>query len=203
MQSKLESADFNFSVIADRECGTTLFAQTNGIKHKIIDIRNNEQFDLSNSLAEFEPEIIFTTVHKIISPAVLNTYGQQMVNLHYSLLPLHAGVIGMEGVESATANRDRLLGVTSHKVTSELDAGPIIIQSHFQNPNNLELSVKASFRIGCLQLWSILRGQNENGIDMIDINSHLVESVLVHHSRAVSPLPEFVDDFFWSKLSTL
>lgn len=203
MQSKMQSTDFNFSVIADRECGTTSFAQTNGITHKIIDVRNNEQYDLSNSLDEFKPEIIFTTIHKIISTDVLNTYGQQMVNLHYSLLPLHAGVIGMKGVQSATANRDTLLGVTTHKVTSELDAGPIIMQSHFQNPNNLELSVKASFRIGCLQMWSILRDQNESGVVMKDSNSDLVEDLVVHHSRAVSPLPEFVNDFFWSQLSTL
>ena len=203
MQSKMKSADFNFSVIADRECGTTLFARTNGIKHRVIDVKNDEQFALSSTLAEFKPEIIFTTVHKIVSPAVLNTYGQQMVNLHYSLLPRHAGVIGMEGVESATANRDTLLGVTAHKVTSELDAGPIIIQSHFQNPNNLELSVKASFRIGCLQVWSILRDQNESFVDMKDISSNLVEDVVVHHSRAVLPLPEFIDDLFWSELSTL
>jgi hypothetical protein len=199
----MQSTDFKFSVIADRECGTTLFAQTNGISHKIIDVRNNEQSDLSNSLAEFKPEIIFTTIHKIISTDVLNTYGQQMVNLHYSLLPLHAGVIGMKGVESATSNRDKLLGVTTHKVTSELDAGPIIMQSHFQNPNNLELSVKASFRIGCLQMWSILRDQKESGVVMKDSNSDLVEDLLVHHSRAVPPLPEFVNDFFWSQLSTL
>jgi phosphoribosylglycinamide formyltransferase 1 len=203
MQSKIQSINFNFSVIADRECGATLFAQKNGIKYKIIDVRNNEQFDLSNSLAEFEPEIIFTTIHKIISPTVLNTYGQQMVNLHYSLLPLHAGVIGMKGVESATANRDTFLGVTSHKLTSELDAGPIIMQSHFQNPNNFELSVKVSFRVGCLQVWSILRDQNKSAVDMKDINSDLVENVVVHHSRVVSPLPEFVNDLFWSELSTL
>lgn len=199
----MKSEAFNFSVIADRECGTTLFAQTIGIKHRIIDVRNDEQFALSNSLAEFQPEIIFTTIHKIISPAVLNTYGQKMVNLHYSLLPLHAGAIGMKGVESATANRDPLLGVTTHKVTSELDAGPVIIQSHFQNPNNLELSVKASFRIGCLQVWSILTDKNESSVGMTNIDSELVENVVVHHSLAVSPLPEFVNAFFWSGLSTL
>jgi folate-dependent phosphoribosylglycinamide formyltransferase PurN len=203
MQSKMQSVDFNFSVIADRECGTTVFAQKNGIKYKIIDVRNNDQFALSNSLAELQPEIIFTTIHKIISPAVLNTYGMQMVNLHYSLLPFHAGVIGMKGVESATANRDMLLGVTTHKVTSELDAGPIIMQSHFQNPNDLELSVKASFRIGCLQVWSILSDQNERNIDMKDKDSDLVENMVVHHSRAIPPLPEFVGDFFWSELSNL
>jgi len=203
MQSKMDSANFDLNVIADQECGATLFAQKNGIKHKLIDVRNNEQSELFNSLAEFNSEIIFTTIHKIISSTILNTYGQQMVNLHYSLLPLHAGVIGMKGVEIATANRDTLLGVTTHKVTSELDAGPIIMQSHFQNPNNLELSVKASFRIGCFQIWSILRDQNESGVVMKDRNSDLVEDLLVHHSRVVSPLPEFVNDFFWRQLSTL
>jgi phosphoribosylglycinamide formyltransferase-1 len=202
MQSKMQSADFELNVIADRECGATLFAQKNGIKHKIIDVRNNEQFDLSHSLAEFKPEIIFTTIHKIISPSVLNIYGQFMVNLHYSLLPLHAGVIGMKGVENATANRDVLLGVTSHKVTSELDTGPIIMQSHFQNPNNLDLAVKVSFRIGCLQVWSILKDQNQSGVVVTDKSSDLAENVVVHHSRTVTQLPEFVNEVFWSQLST-
>lgn len=119
-----------------------------------------------------------------------------MVKLHYSLLPLHAGVIGMRGVESATVNRDTLLGVTTHKLSSELDAGPIIIQSHFLNPNNLALSVKASFKIGYLQLWSILRDQSESGVVVNDRNSDIIENVVVRHSRAIPPLPEFVNDFF-------
>jgi phosphoribosylglycinamide formyltransferase-1 len=203
MQSKMDSANFDLNVIADQECGATLFAQKNGIKHKLIDVRNNEQSELFNSLAEFNSEIIFTTIHKIISSTILNTYGQQMVNLHYSLLPLHAGVIGMKGVEIATANHDVILGVTSHRVTSELDAGPIIIQSHFQNPNNLDLSVKASFRIGCLQIWSILEDQNESGGVVTDKSFDLVENVDVYHSRSITPLPEFVNEIFWSQLSTL
>jgi folate-dependent phosphoribosylglycinamide formyltransferase PurN len=203
MQNKMHSADFVLSVIADRECGATLFARTNGIRYKIIEVTNNEQSNLSHFLAEFKPEIIFTTIHKVVSPAVLNTHGQKMVNLHYSLLPLHAGVIGMKGVESATTNHDALLGVTTHKVTSELDAGPIIIQSYFSNPNNLDLAIKASFRIGCLQVWSILNNHIESGVVATNRNSDLVENVVVHHSRPIIALPGFVNEVFWSQLSTL
>jgi phosphoribosylglycinamide formyltransferase 1 len=203
IQSRIGSGDFVLNVIADRECGAALFAQQNGIKFKIIDVRKDEQFELSNSLDEFNPEIIFTTIHKIISPAVLNRYGQKMVNLHYSLLPRYAGVIGMEGVESATANHDILLGVTSHKVTSELDAGPIIIQSHFQNPNNFNLAVKTSFRVGCLQVWSILADQSDIKVVLTDKHSDLVENIVIQHSRPVAQLSEFVNESFWSQLSNL
>jgi folate-dependent phosphoribosylglycinamide formyltransferase PurN len=203
MQSKMHSADFVLSVIADRECGATLFARTNGINYKIIEVTNNDQSELSHSLAEFKPEIIFTTIHKMISPAVLNIYGQKMVNLHYSLLPFHAGVIGMKGVESATFNHEVLLGVTTHKVTSELDAGPIVMQSYFSNPNNLDVAIKASFRIGCLQVWSILNDHIESDVVATNTNSNLVENIVVHHSRPVIALPVFVNEVFWSHLSTL
>jgi len=203
IQSNLNSPKFVLNVIADRECGATIFAQKNGIECKVIKVKNDDQTDLSSSIAEFKPDIIFTTIHKVIASSVLSLYGERMVNLHYSLLPFHAGVIGMKGVERAIANNDFLLGVSTHKVTSKLDAGPIIVQSHFPNPKDYELSVKASFRIGCLHLWSILEDQKEVDLIVTDKDTSLVESIVVRHSRPLSPLPKFVDEAFWSQLSIL
>jgi phosphoribosylglycinamide formyltransferase-1 len=126
-----------------------------------------------------------------------------MINLHYSQLPLYSGVIGMRGVELATKNHDELLGVTTHRVTRELDAGPILIQSNFRNPNNLEISTHASFRIGCLQIWSILQEIRGVKIDQSARSTTLIKDVIVNHSHPISVFPDLVDEAFWKYVSKL
>ena len=197
------SFNFQLSVIADRKCGTTLFAQKNGIEYRIVDVIENEQLELSDSISQLNPDVIFTTIHKIISPQVLNLHGEQMLNLHYSYLPNYAGIIGMKGVDIAIRNQDEVLGVTTHKVISELDAGPITIQSYFQNPKVYEIAVKASFRVGCLQIWESIQEHEENNFEFSDKTESLIENLVVHHSRPISNLPNFVNESFWLTLSNL
>jgi phosphoribosylglycinamide formyltransferase-1 len=199
----LPMPNVELGVIADRECGATLFAKRNGLRCKIIEVTRSNQLDLSLSITEFNPDLIFTTIHKIISPSVLDLFGERMMNLHYSLLPSYKGVIGMKGVQSAIANHDLFLGVTTHKVTAELDGGPILLQSSFHNPLDFELAAQASFRIGCLQIWSLLQGKMEGALPLTDNNPDLIKGIDVIHSRAISPLPSVVDEAFWSQLSTL
>lgn len=62
----------------------------------------------------------------IVPSKLINHVKKNVVNLHYSLLPKHRGVYP---VNWTIASGDEFGGVTFHLVNSEIDAGPIIIQS--------------------------------------------------------------------------
>jgi phosphoribosylglycinamide formyltransferase-1 len=202
--SKFQSiSTIELSVIADRACGATVFASDNHIEFRIVNVKGSQQQELSDSISEFNPALVFTTIHRVIAPQVLELHGKSMLNLHYSKLPLYAGVIGMQGVERAIRNQDPQLGVTTHELTSELDGGPITIQSYFDNPNNYSLASKTSFRIGCLHLWDSLQQLERNRSQLANRTEDLIQGITVHHSRPISNLPNFVDESFWLNLSTM
>ena len=202
INKNMESSNFHLNVIADRDCGASSFAEINGIECKIIEVKNDNQLELSKELKKSTPDFIFTTFHKIISPNVLKLHGERMVNLHYSLLPRYNGMIGMKSVQKAIENNDFFLGVTTHKVTDDLDAGPILFQSHFQNPGDFDIAANTSFRIGCLQIWSVLQNQASGGKNLINQDSDLIPNVCVYHSPSLTRPPEFVNETFWSEVAS-
>jgi phosphoribosylglycinamide formyltransferase-1 len=175
----------------------------NGIENRIVNVVRDGQVELSDSISQFNSDIIFTTIHKIIAPQVLGLHGERMLNLHYSKLPRYSGVIGMQGVASAIRNQDKVIGVTTHRVTSKLDAGPITVQSYFENTNDFKSAVNASFRIGCLQIWESLRELEGDRECLTDKTENLIGNLTVHHSRPISTLPNLVNESFWLSLSDL
>ena len=203
IKSISNESNFELSVITDRKCGANQFAREKNLELRTISVKRDEQTELSKSINDLKPNLIFTTIHKVISPEVLQDHGNKMINLHYSLLPLYSGTIGMKGVELATQNQDDFLGVTSHRVTPELDGGPILIQSKFRNPRNFETSTNASFRIGCLQIWSFLKEVGGKQDYLINSSTNIMEDLEVVHSSPISNLPSFVDEHFWVRLSQI
>ena len=63
---------------------------------------------------------------RIHSQEFLEAFGGRIINVHPSLLPEFGG--GMDAVQRALASGVRRTGATVHVVTSELDAGPILVQ---------------------------------------------------------------------------
>ena len=192
--------NISLSVIVDRECGALSYARKMGIESRMISVDRNEQKELSTTLSELEPDLIFTTIHRVISGKVLEIHGEAMLNLHYSLLPRYAGVIGNVGVVEALKNRDYVLGVTLHRLTSEVDQGPPVVQSFFRNPNNLDLAMNASFRIGCWQIWSALQNLEDNSMDKVSVSHNLISDLSIHHIPGLSALPEALGESFWMEL---
>jgi formyltetrahydrofolate deformylase len=69
--------------------------------------------------------IVLARYMQILSPSFLEQVGVPVINIHHSFLP---AFIGAEPYRKAKERGVKLIGATSHYVTSELDEGPIIEQ---------------------------------------------------------------------------
>jgi formyltetrahydrofolate deformylase len=69
--------------------------------------------------------VVLARYMQILSPEFLERVGAPVINIHHSFLPAFAGA---GPYERAKERGVKLVGATSHYVTEELDAGPIIEQ---------------------------------------------------------------------------
>lgn len=78
---------------------------------------------------------------RILSPNFVWRYPNRIINIHPSLLPAFPGALAYaQAFERGT----KIVGVTSHYVTENLDQGPIIFQDSFKvDPNDTLEQIKA------------------------------------------------------------
>lgn len=77
-------------------------------------------------LKEYDIEfIVLARYMQIVSPEFISRFPNRIVNIHHSFLP---AFIGAKPYHAAFERGVKLIGATSHYVTSDLDAGPIIEQ---------------------------------------------------------------------------
>lgn len=69
--------------------------------------------------------IVLARYMQIISPKLIAKYPNKIINIHHSFLP---AFVGAKPYHSAYKRGVKIIGATSHYVTEELDAGPIIDQ---------------------------------------------------------------------------
>ena len=100
-------------------------------EEKIIQICKKYSIDLI-SLARYM---------RILSPNFVWRYPNRIINIHPSLLPAFPGALAYaQAYERGT----KIVGVTSHYVTENLDQGPIIFQDSFKvNPNDTLEKIKS------------------------------------------------------------
>lgn len=78
-------------------------------------------------LSEFKVNfVVLARYMQIISPDFIKLYTNKIINIHHSFLPAFPGA---KPYHSAYKRGVKVIGATSHYVTTELDAGPIIEQS--------------------------------------------------------------------------
>ena len=73
-------------------------------------------------------KITFTVLARymqVISEQMINAYPNRIINIHHSFLP---AFVGAKPYHAAFERGVKIIGATSHYVTTELDAGPIIEQ---------------------------------------------------------------------------
>jgi len=69
--------------------------------------------------------IVLARYMQIVSPTLIDEYPNKIINIHHSFLPAFAGA---KPYHAAFERGVKIIGATSHYVTEELDAGPIIEQ---------------------------------------------------------------------------
>ena len=83
--------------------------------------------------------IVLARYMQVISEQMINAYPNKIINIHHSFLP---AFVGAKPYHAAFQRGVKIIGATSHYVTTELDAGPIIEQdvervSHRDTPDSL------------------------------------------------------------------
>ena len=88
--------------------------------------------------------IVLARYMQIISDSMIESYPNRIINIHHSFLP---AFVGAKPYHQAYQRGVKIIGATSHYVTAELDAGPIIEQdvvriTHKDSPESLALKGK-------------------------------------------------------------
>ena len=121
------------AVISNRPDAAGLaWAAARGIATAVVDHKafaNREAFDqaLADCIDSYQPDlVVLAGFMRILTPAFVNHYAGQMINIHPSLLPSFTGLHTHQRALDAGV---RIHGCTVHFVTAELDHGPIIAQA--------------------------------------------------------------------------
>ena len=131
------------SVIVSTEKALAPLAKKARIPFVIVNDRNQEKAEekLLKICKKFEVDIIVLARYmKILTPNFVWRYPDRIINIHPSLLPAFPGSLAYaQAFERGT----KIVGVTSHYVTENLDQGPIIFQDSFKvTPEDTLESIK-------------------------------------------------------------
>ncbi|MBL4711874.1 MAG: formyltetrahydrofolate deformylase [Gammaproteobacteria bacterium] len=85
--------------------------------------------------------VVLARYMQVLSDDFVNDYPQRIINIHHSFLPAFPGG---RPYHSAFERGVKIIGATSHYVTAELDAGPIIEQDvvHISHKDSVEDMVR-------------------------------------------------------------
>jgi len=117
-----------------------VWAQENGLKTRLVDHRPFlKQFDnpsqarlafdqaLCEVIDEEQPILVLLAgFMRILTPFFVKHYANRLINIHPSLLPAFPG---LHTHERAMVAGCQFAGATVHRVTAELDHGPILAQA--------------------------------------------------------------------------
>ena len=108
------------------------FARSQGIATEALDhkaFESREAFDaaLAARIDGYQPSLlVLAGFMRILTPGFVQRYAGRLVNIHPSLLPAFTGLHTHQRALDAGC---RFAGATVHRVTAELDVGPILDQA--------------------------------------------------------------------------
>ena len=116
-------------VIGNHQDGEAL-ARFYGIEFRHVPVTSSnkqevEQQHLALLRAANIDLVVLARYMQILSPEFIRQYESRVINVHHSFLP---AFVGARPYHAAYDRGVKLIGATSHYVTEELDAGPIIEQ---------------------------------------------------------------------------
>ncbi len=115
--------------------------------------------------------IVLARYMQVLSDEFVSSYPDRIINIHHSFLPAFAGA---KPYHAAHERGVKIIGATSHYVTADLDAGPIIAQdvvriSHIDSVESL-----------------IRKGRDLEKIVLSEaVYKHLQRKILVYNNRTV------------------
>jgi formyltetrahydrofolate deformylase len=115
--------------------------------------------------------VVLTRYMQTLSNDFVAEFSNRIINIHHSLLP---AFVGAKPYHQAYDRGVKIIGATSHYVTAELDAGPIIEQ------DVVRITHKDSIQD------MIRKGRDiEKVILARAVRLHMQRKVLIHHNRTV------------------
>jgi formyltetrahydrofolate deformylase len=115
--------------------------------------------------------IVLARYMQILSPDFVERFPTRIINIHHSFLP---AFVGANPYRQAYQKGVKLIGATSHYVTSELDQGPIIEQE----------TVRCSHRDSVEDL--VRKGRDlEKRVLAAALRCHLEDRIMVYSSKTV------------------
>jgi len=122
---------------------------------RLIEICRRHEIDL----------ILLARYMRILTPNFVWRYPNRIINIHPSLLPAFPGAIAYE---QAFERGTKIIGVTSHYVTENLDQGPIIFQDAFDvgSGDTLEAIKRNGQRLEAATLFRAAKLHLENKLEV-------------------------------------
>lgn len=115
--------------------------------------------------------VVLARYMQILSPGFVARYPMRIINIHHSFLPAFAGA---DPYRQAHERGVKIIGATTHYVTEELDAGPIIEQD----------VVRVSHRHSVAEMRRLGR-ELERTVLARAVRWHLEDRILVHGNKTV------------------
>jgi formyltetrahydrofolate deformylase len=166
----------NISLIISNHPNLQSLANHYGIPYHVFPIdkkSKNQQEKLElKMLEEYEIDtIVLARYMQILSGQIVENYPNRIINIHHSFLP---AFIGGNPYKQAYQRGVKIIGATSHYVTTDLDEGPIIDQ------DIIRISHKDTLKD------LIRKGRDlERLVLARALHYHLAERVLVHGRRTI------------------
>lgn len=156
------------SVIVGTEKTLSSVAKKAKIPFVLVDDRVQEKAEekLIKICKKYDIDLIVLARYmRILTPNFVWRYPERIINIHPSLLPAFPGALAYtQAYERGT----KIIGVTAHYVTENLDQGPIIFQDSFKvDPNDaLEKIKKLGQKLEAQTLLKAVKMHLENKLDV-------------------------------------
>lgn len=151
-------------------------AERFGIEYHVLKLNKDNKDEIEARQLELLQEkkidfIVLARYMQILTDKFIESYPNRIINIHHSFLP---AFVGARPYHAAYERGVKIIGATSHYVTAELDAGPIIEQditriTHRDSVENL-----------------VRKGQDLEKIVLSNaIECHLNRRVLVYKNKTI------------------
>ena len=115
--------------------------------------------------------LVLARYMQILTPTLIDAFANRIINIHHSFLPAFPGA---KPYHSAHARGVKIIGASSHYVTEDLDAGPIIDQdvAHISHKDDVPQLIRKGKDLEKIVLSRA-------------VYSHLQRKVLVYQNRTI------------------